>query len=141
MNVVDSSGWIEYFMDTPQAGFYADATENPAELVVPALCLYEVHRYLSRVTDPSHRETCLSVMRRAQVVDVTDARAIAASEAAQKHQLAMADAVMYSIAQEFKAVFYTQDVDYKGLPGVRYQARAKAITKTVPKRDHRPQAE
>ena len=124
MNAVDSSGWIEYFMDTPQAGFYADATENPAELVVPTLCLYEVHRYLSRAADPSRRETCLNVMRRAQVIVLTDARAIAASEAAQKHKLALAGAIMYSIAQEFKATFWTQDADYQGLPGVQYKARA-----------------
>ena len=124
MNAVDSSGWIEYFMNSPQAGFYADATENPAELVVPTLCLYEVHRYLSRVTDSSRREKCLNVMRRAQVIELTDARAIAASEVAKKHKLAMADAIMYSIAQEFKATFWTQDVDYRGLPGVQYKARA-----------------
>ena len=124
MNAVDSSGWIEYFMNSPQAGFYADATENPAELVVPTLCLYEVHRYLSRVTDSSRREKCLNVMRRAQVIELTDARAIAASEVATKHQLALADAIKYSIAQEFKATFWTQDVDYRGLPGVQYKARA-----------------
>ena len=124
MNAVDSSGWIEYFMNSPQAGFYADATETPAELVVPTLCLYEVHRYLSRVTDSSRREKCLNVMRRAQVIELTDARAIAASEVATKHQLALADAIKYSIAQEFKATFWTQDVDYRGLPGVQYKARA-----------------
>jgi len=38
--------------------------------------------------------------------------------------LAMADAVMYSIALEHKATFWTQDVDYQGLPGVNYFARA-----------------
>ena len=65
----------------------------------------------------------LNVMRQAQVIDLTDTRAVAASEAAQKHKLAMADAIMYSIAQEFKATFWTQDVDYQRLPGVRYQAR------------------
>lgn len=124
MNAVDSSGWIEYFMGTPQAGFYADAAENPAKLVVPTLCLYEVHRYLSRVTDPFRREKCLNVMRRAQVIVLTDARAIAASEVALKHRLALADAIMYSIAREFKATFWTQDVDFQGLPGVQYQAKS-----------------
>ena len=114
----------QVFQNSPQAGFYADATENPAELVVPTLCLYEVHRYLSRVTDPSRREDCLNVMRRAQVIELTDARAITASEAAQTHKLAMADAIMYSIAQEFKATFWTQDANYQGLPGVQYKARA-----------------
>ena len=87
------------------------------------MSLLEVHRFLSRATEPIFREECLNVMRRGRVVDLTDARAIAASVTAQQHKLAMADAIMYSIAQEFKATFWTQDVDYKGLPGVRYQPR------------------
>ena len=62
-------------------------------------------------------------MQRGTVIELTTARAIAASSTAQKHGLAMADAVMYSIAQEFKATFWTQDVDYKDLPGVNYHAK------------------
>lgn len=62
-------------------------------------------------------------MRRGKVVEVTTQRAIAASDAARKHRLAMADAVMYSIAREFNATFWTQDFDYKDLPGVSYHAK------------------
>ena len=53
----------------------------------------------------------------------TDQRAIAASRVANAHKLAMADAVMYAVAQEFDATFWTQDVDYQGLDGVRYCAK------------------
>jgi uncharacterized protein with PIN domain len=120
MNVVDSSGWIEYFIDTAQADNFAAAIEQTALLIVPALSFFEVHRFLSRHTDPARRAECLDVMRRGTVVDLTAARAAAASEAAQQHRLAMADAIMYSIACEFSATFWTQDIDYQGLPGVNY---------------------
>jgi predicted nucleic acid-binding protein len=110
MNVVDSSGWIEYFLDSPQADFYASAAEDKAKLVVPSIALYEVHRFLSRKTVPAFREECLQVMRRGRVIELSDARAIAASQASQQHKLAMADAVMYSIACEFNATFWTQEV-------------------------------
>ena len=123
MNVIDSSGWIEYFLDSSQADFYSLAAETPSALVVPSVSLYEVHRFLNGTATPVFRDECLNVMRRCRVIDLTDARSIAASLAAQDHKLAMADAIMYSIAQEFKATFWTQDVDYQGLPGVRYQAR------------------
>ena len=63
-------------------------------------------------------------MRRGQVIELTTARAIAASDIAQKYRLAMADAVMYSIAREFNATFWTQDIDYKDLPGVNFHAKA-----------------
>ncbi len=125
MNVVDSSGWIEYFIDTASAENFAPAIEKTALLIVPALSFFEVHRFLSRHTDTAHRDECLNVMRRGTVVELTTARAIAASEAAQKHRLTMADAVMYSMAREFNATFWTQDIDYKDLPGVNFHAKSQ----------------
>ncbi len=127
MNVVDSSGWIEYFIDTANADNFAPAIEKTALLIVPALSFFEVHRYLSRNADAARRDECLDVMRRGRVVELTTARAIAASDIAQKHRLAMANAVMYSIAREFNAIFWTQDVDYKDLPGVNYHAKAPSF--------------
>ncbi len=124
MNVVDSSGWIEYFLDTASADNFASAIEQTNQLIVPALAFFEVHRFLSRTVDASQRDTCLDIMRRSKVVELTTARAIAASNMAQQHRLAMADAVMYSIAREFNATFWTQDIDYKDLPGVSYHAKA-----------------
>lgn len=124
MNVVDSSGWIEYFIDTPSADNFAAAIERTELLIVPALCFFEVHRFLSRNADAARRDQCLDVMRRGKAIDLTTARAIAASEVAQQYRLAMADAVMYSIALEFKASFWTQDADYQDLPGVEYRAKA-----------------
>ena len=124
MNVVDSSGWIEYFIDTANADNFAPAIEKTALLIVPTLSFFEVHRYLSRNADDERRDECLDVMRRGTVIELTTARAIAASSMAQKHRLAMADAVMYSIAREFNATFWTQDVDYKDLPGVAFHAKA-----------------
>lgn len=123
MNVIDSSGWIEYFLDSPRANNFAVTIEQPSQLIVPVLSLFEVHRFLTLRGEPVGRDACLDVMRRGTVVDLTDARAIAASEAAQAHKLAMADAVMYSIAREFKAVFWTQDVDYQGLTGVNFMPK------------------
>ena len=123
MNVLDSSAWIEFFLGSNAGETYRPIVADIGSLIVPTVAMLEVHRFLSRTGPSTVRDEHLDVMRRAQVVDLTDARAIAASDAAQKHKLAMADAVMYSIAREFKATFWTQDVDYKGLPGVRYQAR------------------
>lgn len=123
MNVVDSSGWIEFFLGSPAGRTFKPIIEQTSHLVVPALSLFEVHRFLSRAVKPLRREECLDLMRRGTVVDLTDARAVSASEVAQRHGLAMADAVMYSIAREFDATFWTQDVDYQELPGVRFQAK------------------
>ena len=123
MNLVDSSGWIEYLQDTPRADLFAKAIEDRNHLLVPTIALFEVHRVLSRSLPADLVNRCLDVMRLGRVLDLTDARAIAASRIAAQHKLAMADAAMYSMALEFDASFWTQDADYQGLPGVRYQAK------------------
>ena len=123
MNLVDSSGWIEYLRDTPRSNLFADAIEDRNALLVPTIALFEVHKVLSRRLPADLVERCLQVMRLGRVLDFTDARAIAASQIAAHHQLAMADAAMYSMAQEFGATFWTQDADYEGLVGVSYFAK------------------
>ena len=124
MNVVDSSGWIEYFRDSPRADWFASAIEDRSRLLVPTISLFEVHRVLSRALPGVIVETCLDVMRRGRVLDLTDRRAIAASETATRHGLALADAAIYSIALEHSATLWTQDVDYQGLSGVNYRAKS-----------------
>jgi predicted nucleic acid-binding protein len=123
VNVVDSSGWIEYLQDTPRAELFADAIEDRNSLLVPTIALFEVHKVLSRRLPVDLVERCLKVMRLGRVLDFTDARAITASQIALRHQLAMADAAMYSMAQEFGATFWTQDADYQGLVGVNYSPK------------------
>ena len=120
MNLVDSSGWIEYLQDTPRANLFADAIEDRNALLVPTIALFEVHKVLSRRVPVELVERCMNVMRLGRVLAFTDARAIAASQIAARHPLAMADAAMYSMAQEFGATFWTQDADYQGLVGVSY---------------------
>jgi predicted nucleic acid-binding protein len=120
MNVVDSSGWVEFFKAGPNGPVFKPVIEQRDQLLVPVIALYEVHKILSRMLSADQVTTTLNVMRLGRVIELTDSRAIAASQAASLHKLAMADAAMYSIAQEFKAVFWTQEVDYDGLPGVNY---------------------
>jgi predicted nucleic acid-binding protein len=125
MNVVDSSGWVEYLQDSPRADLFALAIEQRDRLIVPVIALYEVHKILSRKLPQVAVHQALDVMRLGRVVELTDRRAIAAAVIANKHKLAMADAVMYSIALEHKATFWTQDVDYQGLPEVQYFDKPK----------------
>ncbi len=124
MLCVDSSGWIEFFLGSAAGRTFKPIIERTAELVVPAISIFEVHRFLSRTSAAGVREKAVELMCRSTVVDLNAQRAISASNIAQQHGLAMADAVIYSIAQEFNATFWTQDVDYKDLAGVSYHAKA-----------------
>lgn len=120
MNIVDASGWIEFFLAGTNGPKFKPVIENTSELLVSSVNMYEVHRVLSRKLPVELRDMCLEVMRRASVIELNDERAIAASELSLKHGLAMADAAMYAMALEYKAVLWTQDADYQGLEGVKY---------------------
>ena len=120
MNLVDSSGWIDFFQAGGNGPVFKPVIEDRNALLVPTIALFEVHKVLSRRLPVNLVERCLNVMRMGRVLDFTDARAVSASQIAVRHQLAMADAAMYSMAQEFGATFWTQDADYQGLVGVNY---------------------
>ncbi len=120
MNLVDSSGWIEFFQAGKNGPVFKPVIEDRYHLLVPTIALFEVHRVLSRSLPEALVNQCLNVMRLARVLDLSDARAIAAARTARLHSLTMADAAMYSMAREFDAAFWTQDADYQGLTGVNY---------------------
>ena len=120
MNVVDSSGWIEFFTAGASGLLFKPVIEQRDQLLVPAINIYEVHKILSRKLPAGVVTSCLDVMRICRVLDLTDRRAVAAADMAGKHKLAMTDAVIYSMAREFDATLWTQDVDYEGLVGVNY---------------------
>lgn len=124
MNIVDASGWIEFFLAGANGPKFKPVIENTRELLVSSVNMYEVHRVLSRKLPVELRDMCLEVMRRVPVIELNDERAIAASQLSLKHGLAMADAAMYAIALEHKAVLWTQDADYQGLKGVKYFPKA-----------------
>ena len=120
MNVVDSSGWIEFFFAGSNGLVFKPVIEQRDKLLVPVITIYEVYKILSRKLPAGAVQSCLDVMRQGRVLDLTDRRAVAAADIAGKHKLAMADAVIYSMAREFDATLWTQNVDYEGLVGVNY---------------------
>ncbi len=123
MNLVDSSGWIEFFQAGANGPIFKPVIEERHQLLVPTIALFEVHKVLSRHLRAPLVDQCINVMRLGKVLDFTDARAIAASNVSRQYKLALADAAMYSMAQEHGATFWTQDADYDGLPSVHYFAK------------------
>ena len=120
MNIVDSSGWLEYFADGPNAGFFAPAIENLAELIVPTISLYEVFKRVLQQKDESQALKAVALMEQGTVVDLDAALALSAAKLSVDSKLPMADSIMLATARAFNAVLWTQDVDFEGMEGVRY---------------------
>jgi predicted nucleic acid-binding protein len=123
MNVVDSSAWLEYFADGPNAAVFAKPIETTRTLVVPSLSLYEVFKRVTQQRDEDEALRAIAVMERGTVVDLDRATALEAARLSIQHGLAMADGVMLATAQRHRAMLWTQDSDFDGLPGTRYYAK------------------
>jgi predicted nucleic acid-binding protein len=48
MNVVDSSAWLEYLVDSERASLFAEPIEQTHELIVPVLVIYELFKKVVR---------------------------------------------------------------------------------------------
>ena len=123
MNVVDSSGWLEYFGDGPNAAFFAPAIENTRELLVPTLSLYEVFKRVLQQRGEGEALQAVALMQQGQVFDLTPAVALSAAKASIELRLPMADSVMLVTARLHGANFWTQDADFDGVEGVKYVAK------------------
>ena len=123
MNVVDSSGWLEYFADGPNAAFFAPPIEATRELLVPTLSLYEVFKRVLQQRGEDQALQAVALMQQGQVADITAAIALSAAKASIERRLPMADSIMLVTAQAHGAAFWTQDGDFEGVEGVKYVAR------------------
>jgi len=121
MNVVDSSAWLEYFADGPNASWFASAIETTNELIVPSLTIYEVFKKLTSVSGENAALQAIGAMQQAQVVDLDAALALSAARLGLKHQLPLADSIILATARSFDATLWTQDSDFQGLPDIKYK--------------------
>jgi predicted nucleic acid-binding protein len=120
VNVVDSSGWLEYLADAPGADFFAPAIENTEELLVPTICLLEVARNIFRQRGEDMALQALALMQQARVVHLVPEVIRLAARFGMEHRLPLADSVVFATGRLHGALVWTQDSDFKGLEGVRY---------------------
>jgi toxin FitB len=120
MNVVDSSGWLEYFADGPNAKHFARALKISDQLVVPTVTLYEVFKVVLRESDENAALQACAALQKGTVSDLTPKLALAAGKLSLMHALPMADAVILATAREHGATLWTQDVHFKEIEGVKY---------------------
>jgi toxin FitB len=123
MNVVDSSGWLEYFADGPNAGLFAKPIEATRSLIVPTLSLFEVFKRVTQQRSEDEALRAIAVMEQGRVVDLDRATALEAARLSIHHGIAMADSVMLATAYRHRATLWTQDSDFEGLQGARYVAK------------------
>lgn len=123
-HVVDSSAWLEYFADGPNAEHFAPIVERADTLLVPSITVLEVFKAIARQRDESTAIRYTAVMMQSETIDLDPELAISAALLGLKHRLPMADSIIYATAQAHAALVWTQDADFYQLDGVRYFAKS-----------------
>ena len=125
MNVVDSSGWLEYFTEGPNAGFFAHAIEDTDKLIVPVICVYEVFKRVLQEQGIESAEVRIADLYNGQIVELNAALALSAASISVEQKLAMADSLILATARAHDAVLWTQDEHFKDIPGVKYVPKTR----------------
>ncbi|MBD3278471.1 MAG: PIN domain-containing protein [Candidatus Aegiribacteria sp.] len=120
MHLVDTSGWIEYFFDEPNADRFAEAIEDTENLIVSVVNQYEVFKKVLLATDEAKGLRAVAQMKQGQVIPLTEEITLLAAKMSIEHKLPMADSMIYATGLHMHATVWTQDDDFRDLPGVEY---------------------
>jgi toxin FitB len=124
LKVIDSSGWLEFFTDGPLAASYGEHLADLAEILTPAIVLYEVYKWIKRERTEEEALIAAAQIEKTRVVPVTNALALTAADLSLERRLAMADALVYATAVLHDAELITSDADFAALPGVTFLGKA-----------------
>lgn len=121
MNVVDSSGWLAYFSGGANADFFAPAIEDFENLLVPAICMYEVFKRFLILHNEDEALKVVGIMSTGNVSQLTREISIDAALISKENQLAMADSIILATAKAYGAMLWTQAKDFSEFEGVQYR--------------------
>lgn len=120
MNIVDSSGWLEYFSGGANAESFLSPLQNPSSLIVPVITIYEVFKVVLRETGENEALQSVAAMQKGTVIDLTISIAMNAAKIRLQYNLPMADSIILATAKAYECIVWTQDSDFENLPGVNF---------------------
>jgi len=127
LNVVDSSAWLAYLADEPSADHFSGAIEDTENLVVPAVCIFEVFKVIARQRGEDDALQAAALMQQGRVIDLDANLALLAAKTSVDRNLPLADSIVYATATMVDALVWTQDDDFKNLPDVRFFPKRKRV--------------
>ncbi len=120
MNIVDSTGWLEYFADGRNADFFAAAVEDVERLLVPSICVLEVCGRVLEQAGENEALQAIALMRQGRLVDLDTSLAVNAARLGEELGLSLLDSVVLATARLHGATVWTQGADLGRLDGVRF---------------------
>ena len=121
MNLVDSSAWLEYFADGPNAGFFESPITRKSELIVPTVVIFEVCKRILQQRGEEEALRAVSALHGGTIIALSAELAVFAAGISYELKLPMTDSLILATAQAHNAVIWTQDADFRDLPNVKFR--------------------
>lgn len=118
MNIVHSSGWLEYSAEGANPGALAGILESSDDLLVPTLSIHEVFSGVLRQRGESEEIRTVALMQEGKRIDLTSTIALHAAKLSLERKISMAESLMLAAAREDDSVLWTQDSDFEGIEGL-----------------------
>lgn len=123
MRLIDSSAWIEWFVDGLLAEELARLMPAQEDTIVPTMVQHELRKWFLCERNEEIADEVIAFTELCAVVPLDTRLALEAAELAGRHKLASADAIIYATAREYDAELVTCDAHFDGLEGIVYLAK------------------
>ena len=122
MNVVDATGWLEYFSDGPDAAFVAQVLQEADELVVPTITILDVFERVCSEHGEGAALQAAAAMQQGTVVTLDTPMAMAAGRLAVAQGVSTGAGAVLAAAERHQARVWTLDEEVRHVPGIQYRA-------------------
>ena len=126
MNIVDSSGWLEFFAEGPNADEFSKPLSDTEKLIVPSISIFEVFKVVLRERDEDAALMAASLMGQGKVIDLSFELSIQVAKTSYDFKIPMADSIILTTATLYEATVWTQDADFKNFNNVKYFQKIKS---------------
>lgn len=101
---------------------YAASIEDDATLLVPSISIivYEVQKCLIIQNEDELASKAMILFEQGEEIKIDHKITMYASILSKKHNLSLADSIIYAVTMIYDAILWTQDEHFEGLPNVKY---------------------
>jgi predicted nucleic acid-binding protein len=123
MNIVDTSGWLEYLAGSEYSSYYEKQIEHSKELIVPTIIVYEVFKKLLGEAGEDNALKVVGHMQIANIAELDMDISLFAAKISWDFKVPMADSIILATGYKHHATIYTHDEHFTKVPkhfNVRY---------------------
>ncbi len=124
MRVVDTSAWIEWFVNSPTGEGVRPHLPEPEDWLVPTIVQLELTKWLTREVGEDAADRMIALSSTLKVAPLDTSIALLAAHICSMHKLATADAIVYGTALAHRADVLTCDAAFEGLSGVIFVGKS-----------------